>query len=536
MVFLLVIVVGAVWYIQTQLPEKITSLFEKELSEQLNKDGQDIYNFEIGQVQLSLTSPQIRIPIIAITPGKHVFSDTLPENLPSTLIMFTLKDFGISADGIISAIRKRDDVIFNQAELSVTNLTLFENSKSKEKSKDMDTTGNRGSYGIKNLKMQVDYFTYKPLSDTTITIVETKDFYFAGSIIREVSEGETTAEWLIEDFTLEVASLNYFPEEEIYNYHTKNILLSSEKNALSLSSTVIKPKFDKKESLNFLKYQTDLLDASIDSITFTDFSPNTLINNGKLILSGVNIKNARLNVFRDRNLPLDSLRRPLMPAKRMHSSPVLFYVPRLELHNLDVTYTELPENGTTEGAVPITEINATIENFTNINDSLQKDSTMQIVATGSFFQQARLEAVFHYNLKDLNGGYTASGKLSELEFSRINTVLTPLLKIEVENGVHNNTTFSFSGNDIQSTGKTTMLYSDLNLILEQDRNKLRRTIIGWAGRSFLYYPSNPNKNGTVREAAIEYERDKTRFVFHYWWNCYLSGIKNTVLRDNINIE
>jgi hypothetical protein len=138
-------------------------------------------------------------------------------------------------------------------------------------------------------------------------------------------------------------------------------------------------------------------------------------------------------------------------------------------------------------------------------------------------------------LRDLNGGYTASGKLSELEFSRINTVLAPLLKIEAENGIHNQTTFSFSGNDIQSTGKITMLYDDLNLVLEQDRSRLGRSIIGWAGRNFLYYPSNPNRNDPVREADIEFERDKTRFVFHYWWNCYLSGIKNTVLREGVDL-
>lgn len=534
-VFLLVLVGGAVLYIQTQLPQKITSLLEKELSEQLNTDDKELYSVDIEKIKLSLTYPQIRIPHIAITPKEHVFSDTLTENLPSFLIMLILEDFGISANGIIAAIRKREDVIFNQAELSVTNLTLFENPKSKIEKKNNDTISTKGSYGINSLKIRVDRFTYKPLADTTTITAKAEDFHFAGSIIREIGEGEKVADWSIEDYTLRVATVNYFPEGEIYNYHTENILSSSENNILSLLSTKITPKYDKKESQNFLKYQTDILDASIDSIILTDFSPNPLINSGKLALAGVSINNARLEVFRDRNLPLDSLRRPLMPAKRMHSSPVMFYIPRVELHNLDIIYSELPENGTEEGIVPITEIDATIGNFTNIGDSLQKDCTMQIVATGSFFQQARLEAVFHYNLQDLNGGYTASGKLSELDFSRINTVLIPLLKVEVENGIHNHTTFAFSGNDIKSTGKITMLYDDLNLVLEQDRSKLGRSIIGWAGRNFLYYPSNPNKNDSVREADIEFERDITRFVFHYWWNCYLSGIKNTVLRESVNL-
>jgi hypothetical protein len=74
-----------------------------------------------------------------------------------------------------------------------------------------------------------------------------------------------------------------------------------------------------------------------------------------------------------------------------------------------------------------------------------------------------------------------------------------------------------------------MLYTDLDIILEPERSELRQTIGDWAGRNILYYPSNPHDN-TERKGEIYFERDPSRFVFHYWWQCYLSGIKNTVQR------
>ena len=47
----------------------------------------------------------------------------------------------------------------------------------------------------------------------------------------------------------------------------------------------------------------------------------------------------------------------------------------------------------------------------------------------------------------------------------------------------------------------------------------------------IYHQSNPDNVNNDPSGEIYYERDIRRFVFHYWWNCYLSGIKNSVLLD-----
>ncbi len=514
-----------------------TQRVEKELTNLLNADGEELYDIEISEVGFNSFFSNITFPYIFIRPKEELYEITETDSLPERLFHLEIRDFIISSDGIIDFALNRDKISFGNINLPHILLTVLENPdgrKEKEQPSDEESEMPQ-SAEIKNLHIHLISMDRRLFADTTIQLLKAENIDFSGGIRHEKSNEDTVSRIHLKDFALQTGAIGFFPQQELYSYHCDSIKMSATDSIVNLFSLRVAPLYGKREFKNHLTYQIDRMDVQVESVVLMGFDPNLLINENQLLLSQITINNAHIGVFRDRNPPLDPSRRPVMPVKLMRTAPVPFFVPEIELNVIDVMYSELPEGSTTEGEVPITGIRGSISNFTNMPDSLQRDSMMLINTTGQFFEEAKLTASFDYNLMDMNGGYRARGELTRLDFTRLNPVLMPLVSVEVEDGMHEKNTFFFSGNDVKTTGELEMQYTDLNITLEPDRSKLRQDIVNWAGRNMLYHPSNPANDNELRTGTIDFERDVTRFVFHYWWNCYLSGIKDSVLRDHVNL-
>lgn len=533
---LLLIIVAGFIYLHQKLPAMLTQRFEKQLDEQLNPGSYRLYDIEIEQVQINSIFSKILFPHISIRPQDQVYEVTETDTLPSRLFHLEIRDFNLSSDGIIDFVLKRDKISFNHLNLPRVMATVLENPDGKEDRKSGDDESESPqNAAIKNLKVHLVSVRQKLFSDTTNQLLKANDIELSGAISYQKNKRDSVPVILLENYNLQTEAIAFFPQDQLYSYHCDSIRLESSDSIVNLFSLRLSPLYDKKEFQKYLTYQTDRMEVDLEHASFEGFDPNELINKKQLSLSQIKLNTGRIGVHRDRNLPFDTLRRPAMPYGLIRNAPLHLSLSRTEMQDIDLYYSELPENGDKEGVVPIENIKAKINNITNIDSLLQQDSIMQIKASATMFDEARLAADFDYNLTDRNGGFQASGELSRLEFRTLNPVLMPLVDVKVKEGVHEKSNFSFSGNDVRSTGELKMYYKDLNITLEPDRSELRKNIVNWAGRNLLYHPSNPQENEELRTGTIDFERDVTRFVFHYWWKSYLSGIENTVVRDYVDL-
>jgi hypothetical protein len=330
------------------------------------------------------------------------------------------------------------------------------------------------------------------------------------------------------------AKLNIMLPDGLHRIACDSLDLRGDGGGLALFGAEMIPLFSKAQFKNQVAHQTDRMEARLDTIQFSEFDLNKLINQKYLSVEKLELSNGRLEVFRDRHPPFNTSQRPTMPVKLMVQAPVQMWLGTIEINGLDLFYQELPEGSSEEGVIPFRNLSATLSNLTNAEEHLLQDSLMRIEATAMMFGRPRLTAFFVYNLRDINGGYSARGTLAAMPFETINPAIYPLTGMRVNEGVHEHTTFSFTGNDFRSDGELTMRYSGLELDLAPERSQLRQRITNWAGRQFVYHSSNPGDNGEVRLGTIDFEREIDRFVFHYWWNSFLTGAGNTVLRDMLN--
>ena len=79
-----------------------------------------------------------------------------------------------------------------------------------------------------------------------------------------------------------------------------------------------------------------------------------------------------------------------------------------------------------------------------------------------------------------------------------------------------------------------MEWNDLSLNFTPEAGDVITGITQSSGK-MIYHQSNPDNVNKEPSGGIYFERDISRFVFNYWWNCYLSGIKNSVLHDFVTL-
>lgn len=340
---------------------------------------------------------------------------------------------------------------------------------------------------------------------------------------------------VLKEHSVQVSNASFSLPGNLYRIYTDSISFAGEEGTISISGLQMIPRHSKEEFYKHVTYETDRIGVVVDSIEITGFRPLRVKDRNVFVFSQIDVKGGTLDVFRDRRPPFDEQQRPDMPVRLIRTAPFGLHAATINLSEIDILYSEFPgylvspDFSESTGEIPFKKLAATIRNISNLADSLARDSIMRIDARAVIFDEAVLTAEFSYNLKDLDGSYSAAGELNELPFPAINQALYPLARIKAAEGIHKGSVFSFSGNDVESEGELFMEWSDLLIELLPDEGEIVNAITQAAGE-LLYHSSTPG-NEDSPSGKIEFERDISRFVFHYWWNSYLSGIKNSVLRD-----
>ena len=140
-----------------------------------------------------------------------------------------------------------------------------------------------------------------------------------------------------------------------------------------------------------------------------------------------------------------------------------------------------------------------------------------------------------FNQTSLADSFKLIGSLAKIEMKFFNQFIFQTANAQLENGIIDQANFSFSGNDISATGSMTMLYHDLSLklISENDNGDLKKHRIGNVlMNAFVFVNENP-KDGETRTVKLYAERTGSKYIFNYFWQTLLSGIKSTVISNSV---
>lgn len=507
------------------LPEKLTRLIEAEISEALENKGVVLYDVTLNELTISSGFGAIEINQLSIHP-KRKTAGFDPAQLPGQLFDVDMFGIRLSTQVLINAALGAQKIQVNELGIDSLILVYYQNLETGDTIPE-SKKGDLDKLTLKNLSVNYFNLKYHSWGDSADAIAAFDQGNLTAAFeLHFLPEGKMSV--VTQALNVAIEALNYQPKGELYTFSLSDFQIEGER--VIATGFRCDPRYDKKEFQKYLEWQSDRIETAIDTIKVSGLDVNTLLNEKTLIANNVTLSGTDIEAFRDRAVPFDTSRRPAMPTRLLRQLPFNVWVSSLTLDQMHITYLELPKESQVPGEVKFTNLQAEAKTITNIPDSLARDSMLVIDAKALLYGEATISAIFRYNLQDIRGGFSIDGQLAPMELTKVNTAVKPLSGMEILKGKHESSRIVFSGNDISATGSLQMLYSGLEVEMEPDRGKLRRAIANWTSRKLVYHGDNP-KNGKERTGRIEFHRATDRFVFNFWWKCYLSGIKDITLRN-----
>ena len=339
----------------------------------------------------------------------------------------------------------------------------------------------------------------------------------------------TAGEFSIDDVDYEIRevildSVVYAPQGGMYRYAAAKIQYQGEQ--LEVESFSLGARYPKFDFAHKVGKQIDVFDLTVDSLLLAGFRPATIADS-LLEVATVEVNGASLHVFRDRRLPFIKDHQEPLPMKVLRDLPYTLRIGSIDLKNTDIVYEEFPEEGTESGSIAFRDIDAHFSGIDNRADTFNSFINLSVAAR--FMESGLLKAKFAFPMNRRNL-YYAEGTLQNFELTDLNPTMEHLARVRIESGNMTSMAFNFDYDDEVSNGSVLLLYEDLEMTALKEKesrpevNKIKTFIL-----NVLF--AKRNKEDEVRFAkrngTIEFDRDKKRSIFNFWWKSLAAGIKTS---------
>ncbi|WPR75293.1 hypothetical protein [Algoriphagus sp. NG3] len=336
---------------------------------------------------------------------------------------------------------------------------------------------------------------------------------------------------LDKDLSLSLANYEVFTKDSLHRVKIGKIKYVD--NTLVLDQVHFRPTMGRYEFLRRKGYQDDAIEASVDRIQLEEIDFDAYFLNKNLKAQVLRMEGMRMDVFRDKRIPLkEGVIKP-MPQELMENALFDLEIDSVIVQNGLIRYQEFAPKAMLPGAIRFEEVNASIAPFMMRKKSAQEfpleTSVLDIHAKLMGEGDVKLKAV-------MNFGYPypmdVDVKLGEFDLRLLNNMLSRGVFIKVVDGRVTDGKWDFRMDEDVARGTMNFKYKDLkiafldSLTLERGTGKLG--LMTFLANAFTK-SSNPRKFFNRRVTSrVYFERDKSKFVFGGWWRATFSGLKGSL--------
>jgi len=324
-----------------------------------------------------------------------------------------------------------------------------------------------------------------------------------------------------------LSGVHYTSHDSHHNMEADKIEVDTKKGIIKIDDLKLIPQYSKYEFDRKLGHQADRVEGRISRIEILKPDIRRLFQS-KLVAEKIVIAESNIRVFRDRRLPRLEKYVPL-PVEYLKMMPAEIRVKTCVVAASTVEYEEYPKDGFgTTGILKLERIRINLSPFINRPVAADPDHmTMNVTASimGSGTAQATVVMPFR---KDQP--YHITGEIDNLELVKLNSSSENLGKIRIKSGLLDFLSFDFVMTNERSTGKIVGAYH--NLVIQQlKKHTDEKNVADFASFMLrhLIIPLNKDKSmpEKKRTGNVNYMRDRTRFVSHYFLQSLLMGVKKS---------
>ncbi|WP_146947865.1 hypothetical protein [Cyclobacterium qasimii] len=305
---------------------------------------------------------------------------------------------------------------------------------------------------------------------------------------------------------------------------------------LSIEKAAFKNKLLKYSYINRFEKETNWMEFNNARLEISGMDFQSYFREGKIAADNVQLDHLELEVFRDKRKVEDTTKRPKMIHDIIKGLPKSIWLKSINFENTTITYQERPDTkAPSSGKIFFDQVNGEILGFTNYAEKLSLNDTLSIKAKGRLMGEGQIDMQADYLINDKEGKFLLEGTVGQMNLTSLNNMIMPATRVALKQGRLDNLYFNIVANDIEGTGDVIARYSDLQIeILDKDykRNKnVFRDIGAFIANKLVIRTHNPQKSGDLQKGEVYFQRAEHKFIFHYWWNLVLSGLKSTITGD-----
>ncbi|MEO6549871.1 MAG: hypothetical protein ABIN94_17850 [Ferruginibacter sp.] len=346
----------------------------------------------------------------------------------------------------------------------------------------------------------------------------------------KVNEGSTlsniigNAEWVLSanGFSLDT-------KDKMYKMHLGDFIINNAAGSIKIKNFLLTPLLSEQQFGKKIGHQKDQYNLALNNIVLGGVNVGKLIGQKELDIETASLQPI-IKIYNDRTLPAEKKSKVgNYPHQQILKLPFAVYIRTVKLSNGLVSYREKAIKSKLTGNVFFNNINATINNVTNIPDHIKANELLKLNATAKFLGEGNLVTEWQFPLKAANSGaFIISGKMQSMNAAGLNPVIEPLAMASIKEGKVDGLSFTMNGTNKNATANILFLYHDLKLeILKKDEEAelKKRGLISMLANTIV---KNANTN-SANHKQINFDRDTTRSFFNLVWKTIFTGAKNTAL-------
>ncbi|MDT0685130.1 hypothetical protein [Autumnicola psychrophila] len=313
----------------------------------------------------------------------------------------------------------------------------------------------------------------------------------------------------------------YFQLDELHILTAKEI--NAENGHFEVVALKMLPNFDKEEHQQHIPYEKDRYNFAFSNIQLENLTWS--MENDTLHLRNpyMEINQPNLEVYRDKTPP-DDPRQKSLYSQTIRNLPIKIKFDSIVLKDGYVLYEERARASRPPGSLDLSNLDATIYNFTNIGMEEPDFPKTEIDVQSLIFEKAPLKVHWEFDVSDREDRFQISGNMGAMASAEIDEFLKPAMNVSTTGSIED-MQFNFSGDDDAGSGDMKLSYNDFKVeVLKDD---------GTEKNNFLSAIANFVMDGTTSEERqykdVEVTRDKKKSFWNYLWIFIKEGAIKTLI-------
>jgi hypothetical protein len=329
-----------------------------------------------------------------------------------------------------------------------------------------------------------------------------------------------------DDMVFRSSTFQYHTTSGYYSIGVDSISVSSPDQFVWAQRGFVRPHLTANEMANEIGYETDRFDVSFKEFSAREIDVNRWFSDNELIARSLTVTEPSIDILRDKSMPREEREERSLPVDHLKNLPFNVRVDSLLWTGGYVAYTEDFVDEGRKGYITFNDADLTITNLQN-NDL---DDTVEAAVSARFMDLSDITLEGSFSMND-HSDHTIAGTMSGFDLTELNAPLEEWVFVRVRSGAMQQADFYFGANENRANGELRFIYNDLEIrFLDEDslEETRRRRLRSFIANRFRVYSENPRENPRI--GTVEYERDKERSAFNYWWRSIASGLLDSVKR------